>query len=93
MKRAEPHIAHGRTDHAFYPVAHFLSGFVGERNSKDRQWRHFKCCRKPGDSVGQNAGLAASGTGKNKHRTGIFGYCLALSVVQIIKNERHVHIR
>ncbi len=93
MKRAEPHVAHWRTDHAFYPVAHFQGRFVGKRNSEDRQWRHLECCHKPGDSMGQNAGLATAGAGKNKHRTGILGYCLTLSVVQIIKNERHVHTR
>ena len=65
-----------------HPLAHFPCGFVGEGEGVDAVRRITRLTHQPGNFLGDNAGLAAAGTGNDEQRAAEIGDGFGLLGIQ-----------
>ena len=70
VKRAHHHTAHAAAHQLFDAFAHFAGRLVGEGDGHDMPGRDAEFGDKVSDTVGQDAGFAAAGAGKDENGAG-----------------------
>ena len=91
VKGADPERGAGNAEQAFDTRTHLAGGLVGEGHCEDAVRRSAFRLDEPGDTMHEYAGLAAASACQHQHRTDRCGDCLALGIVEGIKDRGEVH--
>ena len=93
MEGANPHAAYRKTQKILDPPAHFVGGLVGEGHRQHGKRRSLQSLHQISDAIGQYPGFATARASQYQHRPRRRADCLALGIVQGIKNPRDIHSR
>src|SRR5690606_24261853 len=93
VEGADPHAAAAVAQLQVGTGAHLAGGLVGEGDRQDPVRGHAQHLVQPGDAVGEDAGLAGTGTGQHEVVAGRGRDGLALCAIEAIEKVGDIHAR